>query len=128
MSGADYPTAWVAIAEEDFAMAQSALRRKRPFTYSACFHAQQCAEKYLKGMLLAQSQPFPKTHDLVALNSLCAQAGILIGVDDKSLNTLSDHAVQTRYQADAPSLADAREALETARDVRRFARKRLGIK
>lgn len=128
MNDANQPLEWVAIAEEDLALAQSALRRKRPLTYGACFHAQQCAEKYMKGMLRAQGKPFPKTHDLVALNNLCVQAGIFIGVTDKALNTLSDHVMRTRYPGDLPTPDEAGEALATAKDVRRFARKFLGSK
>ena len=77
MSDERDPLAWVERAEEDYAVAQSSLRRKRPFTYSACFHAQQCAEKYLKAMLVAGEHGFPKTHDLLLLNELCSKAGIL---------------------------------------------------
>jgi HEPN domain-containing protein len=44
MSDEHDPLAWVQRAEEDYAVAQSSLRRKRPFTYIACFHAQQCAD------------------------------------------------------------------------------------
>ena len=44
MSDEHDPLAWVERAEEDYAVAQSSLRRKRPFTYTACFHAQQCAD------------------------------------------------------------------------------------
>jgi hypothetical protein len=32
------PLAWVARAEEDLALARSALRRKTPLTYGATFH------------------------------------------------------------------------------------------
>jgi HEPN domain-containing protein len=40
--------AWVVRAEEDYALCHLALRRKAPLLYGATFHAQQCAEKYLK--------------------------------------------------------------------------------
>lgn len=59
------PFAWVARAEEDYRLAQSALRRKQPLLYGVCFHAQQCAEKYLKALLVSRGRDFPKTHDLV---------------------------------------------------------------
>ena len=59
--------AWVARAEEDYVLARSALRCKKPLIYGATFHAQQCAEKYLKAALVAQGQAFPKTHDLAEL-------------------------------------------------------------
>lgn len=47
MSEINNPRAWVEKAEEDFVLANSALRRKKPLITGACFHAQQCAEKYL---------------------------------------------------------------------------------
>ena len=50
---------WVARAEEDFTLARSALRRKRPLIYGATFHAQQCVEKYLKALLVARGWSFP---------------------------------------------------------------------
>ena len=61
------PLAWVARAEEDYELARSALRRKAPLTYGGCFHAQQCAEKYLKAILVAREAPFGKVHDLLLL-------------------------------------------------------------
>lgn len=62
-------SAWIERAEEDIAIASSALRRKNPLIYPACFHAQQRAEKYLKALLIAKEQPFPKTHDLLMLST-----------------------------------------------------------
>lgn len=43
---------WVAKAEGDFATARRELRsRAQPNFDAACFHAQQCAEKYVKAVL-----------------------------------------------------------------------------
>ena len=49
------PLAWAAHAEEDLALARTALRRKQPLASGACFHAQQCAEKYMKALLISKS-------------------------------------------------------------------------
>jgi HEPN domain-containing protein len=117
------PLAWVARAEEDYALARSALRRRVPLTYGATFHAQQCVEKYLKALLVARGQPFPRTHDVVALSDLCHQNGIIIAVDLESLERLAAYAVQVRYPGEDPSVAEAEEALQVAMAVRRFARK-----
>src|SRR6266446_572321 len=76
---------WVARAEEDFTLARSALRRKRPLIYGATFHAQQCVEKYLKALLVARGLIFPRTHDLAALSDLCLQGGITIPVAQDTL-------------------------------------------
>jgi len=50
MSESTDPQAWVLRAEEDYLLCRSALRRKVPLRYGATFHAQQCAEKYLKAL------------------------------------------------------------------------------
>jgi HEPN domain-containing protein len=115
-------------AEGDYAMTLSALRRKRPITFAACFHAQQCAEKYMKAMLVARKQRFSKIHDLAALNKQCESAGIFIGVSKDAFQTLSYYAVETRYLGGEPPLDEARDALEIAKAVRKFARKFLNVK
>ena len=120
--------AWVARAEEDHVLARSALRRKKPLTYGATFHAQQCAEKYLKATLLAKGQAFPRTHDLLALSDLCTQAGLLLEIDADLLDTLSSYAVKVRYPGADPTTEEARHALEIAKVVRRLVRKLLGLK
>jgi len=59
---------WVAKAEGDFAMLERESRaRKNPNHDGICFHAQQCAEKYLKARLCEAGIASPRTHDLVAL-------------------------------------------------------------
>ena len=121
------PHAWVDRAEEDLAMARSTLRRKRPLTASACFHAQQCAEKYLKAVLVAQAYPFPRTHDLLALHTLCVQAGVISGLPIDRLESLSAYAVQVRYPGDDPTPDEAKEPLDATKVVRRFVRKFLGV-
>lgn len=50
---------WIAKAEEDYAGAVDLQRRrKNPLPNLVCFHAQQCAEKYLKAYLISQRIPF----------------------------------------------------------------------
>ena len=119
---------WIAHAEDDFESAKTLTRRKRPLLYSACFHAQQCAEKYVKALLVFKDQGFPKTHDLNTLDKLCSAAGIFIGMDTKTLQLLSTYAVITRYPGDDPTLEEAKEAIEIAKTIRRFAREYLGLK
>jgi HEPN domain-containing protein len=61
-------TKWIDKAEEDWDVAQRSYRaRKRPSYDAACFHAQQCVEKYLKARLNEAGIVFRKTHDLVDL-------------------------------------------------------------
>jgi len=128
MSDINDPLSWVERAEEDYLMARSALRRRKPFTYSACFHAQQCAEKYLKAILVSKGMAFAKVHDLLLLSSQCEKAGVLVAIEAKQLSTLSDYAVRVRYPGDDPTPDEAREAVEIAKAVRRFVRTFLGVK
>jgi HEPN domain-containing protein len=127
MTEVNNPLAWVTRAEEDFALARAALRRKQPLASGACFHAQQCAEKYRKALLLSRGADFPKTHDLLLLNNLCSANGILLEIDPRHLNTLTDYAVRTRYPGNDPTPGDAKEAVELTKLVRAFARKFLGV-
>jgi len=52
---------WIEKAEADFFSAGREYRaRKRPNLDAACFFAQQCIEKYLKGRLADAGRPIPK--------------------------------------------------------------------
>jgi len=62
------------------------------------------------------------------LNSLAAQAGIVVPIEPAELGPLSDAAVLARYPGDRPTLGEAREALEVAKAGRRFVRRLLGLK
>jgi HEPN domain-containing protein len=114
--------AWVVRAEEDYALCRSALRRKVPLLYGATFHAQQCAEQYLKALLVAHGHAFPRTHDLAALHDLCIQAALPVPIEADQLERLNAYAVQGCYPGDDPTLEEAREAVEIAPAVRRWVR------
>jgi HEPN domain-containing protein len=122
MSNPTDPLAWMQRAEEDWLLARSALRRKVPLIYGTTFHAQQCVEKYLKALLLSCRQAFPRTHDLIALYDLCVRNSISIPVDQDKLERLAAYAVQVRYPGEDPTLDEAREAVQIAQEVRRWAR------
>jgi HEPN domain-containing protein len=107
MSEITDPLLWVAKAEEDYIVAGLALRQKRPLAYTACFHAQQCVEKYLKGMLVARNRTFSKVHDLLKLSAECEQAGISLTVSLTQLDKLSAYAIRIRYPGEDPTLDEA---------------------
>jgi HEPN domain-containing protein len=59
---------WIEKAERDFfTMERESRVRKEPNYDGVCFHAQQCAEKYLKALMVETGLPVPKSHDLVFL-------------------------------------------------------------
>lgn len=119
--------AWIAYAEEDYTTAKEMLERSKPLLLTVCFHSQQCAEKYFKALLVFKDISFPKTHDLLMLDMMCNEAGIFTGLSKEQLVDLSGHAVRTRYPGNAPTLEDAKEALEITENVRQFARSFLGV-
>lgn len=123
------PRAWAAKAEEDWRLARASIRLFRKISaYGACFHAQQCAEKYLKALLVAQGERFSKVHDLRKLHEECEAAGVLVAVDVNQLDLLTHYAVQVRYPGEDPTADEAREAVKIAQAVRRYTRKFLGLK
>jgi HEPN domain-containing protein len=62
---------WISKAEGDWNAANLLIRARRKPNYDAtCFHAQQCAEKYLKARLEEAGVVSGKTHDLSRLLSL----------------------------------------------------------
>jgi HEPN domain-containing protein len=127
MSDENDPLVWVQYAEGDYDSARALLRRKRIARHVVCFLAQQSAEKYLKALLVAKGAQYPRIHDLDQLSRLCEKAGVLISIDADRLNALSVAAVQTRYPGDPITMEEMREAFETAKAVRKFARKYLGV-
>ena len=69
-------TEWIQKAEGDLATAHRELRaRKSPNFDAACFHAQQCAEKYLKALLQEDVIPFGKTHNLSLRSPASSKVG-----------------------------------------------------
>ncbi len=128
MSESNNPLDWAQYAEEDLIMAKSAIKRAKPLTSSACYHSQQCAEKYLKAILIFKNLEYPKTHDLMMLDKLCNEAGVFTGFTKENMGRLSGYAVHTRYPGNQPTPEEAKEAVELATEVRKFARKFLGLK
>lgn len=116
---ADLARGWFLKAESDLSTARQVLAGAGPYD-TPCFHAQQAAEKYLKGCLTFVGQPFPRTHNLEELERLCAAlspAPQLGGID---LAGLTPYGVQMRYDFSFwPDRAEAEQALAEAEAVRR---------
>ena len=114
---------WVGKAENDLLNATHTLKlgRRCP-TDTVCFHAQQCAEKYFKALLVLREIDFPKTHDLEALaGRLRGSPRPVLLADD--LARLTPFATVMRYPgAEIVSLAKARRAVAAARRVRKAVR------
>ena len=118
---------WVAKAEGDFTTALREYRaRKSPNYDAACFHAQQCAEKYIKALLQEANTAFDKTHDLVKLLSLLPTM-IGLAALRGNLAMLSAAAVEYRYPGESATRETAKESIATCKAVRHEARHKLRL-
>jgi HEPN domain-containing protein len=61
------------------------------------FHAQQAAEKLLKGVLASKGVAYERTHDLRYLSELAVDAGLVLPVEIDALDGLTVYAVALRY-------------------------------
>jgi HEPN domain-containing protein len=110
---------WVEKAEGDHISATRELRaRKSPNYDAACFHAQQCVEKYMKAVLQADETPFPKTHDLIRLLELCLPRHPEWGLWQEDLKLLTQYAVIFRYPGESATKEEAKHAVKGATTIR----------
>ena len=119
---------WIEKAEGDFRTAEREMRARKAPNYDAvCFHAQQCAEKYLKAFLVYRRIPFRPIHDLeMLLELIVAASRDFEGLRD-ALLLLNDYAVDVRYPGEFATREEARAAVKAMRTVRTFLRRKLGL-
>jgi HEPN domain-containing protein len=124
------PKAWFAKAEQDWKIAVRAMEGEEPLPEQCCYHAQQCAEKYLKGFLKSRRVGFKWIHDLRYLVDMCAQSDEGFKRLAADADTLTRAAEPSRYPGDDDepvTAADAEEAMEIAGRVRSFVRSQMGV-
>lgn len=109
-------------------LAKQGSRSKSPVHDGVCFHCQQCAEKYLKGLMEEMGLSVPKTHDLEGLLTALATHHPTLRPLRRGLLFLTDFAVDTRYPGKNASKRQAVAALRWASRVRTPARALLGIR
>lgn len=120
---------WFDKAEGDYASALREFRaRKRPNYDSACFHAQQCIEKYLKAILDLKEIPFTKIHDLAILLESCLPDYPFWATMRDDMELLSQYAVLFRYPGHSADRSKAREAVQAMQRLRQEIVKDLHLK
>jgi HEPN domain-containing protein len=120
---------WISKAEGDWIAAGLLFRARRSANYdAACFHAQQSAEKYLKARLEEAGISAGRTHDLSRLLSLVLPVEPSWSVLRPELIVLTDFAVDYRYPGSSATSADAKDAVQRCRKVRRVIRRSFGLK
>lgn len=119
---------WLAKSLSDLRMAQLALGSDISLWDQACFHAQQCAEKALKALLVAARLEVPRTHDLVSLLDRLKIPYRDMNRFTEAAAALSHYGVAARYPTflAAETEAEAREAVAQAEEIRQFVVARLG--
>ncbi len=108
---------WFEKANQDLEMARRALGPGQPLPEMACYHAHQCAEKYLKGYLIAHAVPFRFVHDLIYLTQLCMARESTFEELMPAIEILDEYGATTRY----PMEGSAEPDIEAAREVIRLA-------
>lgn len=112
---------WLHFAREDLEIAELAMSAS--IYNQVCFHAQQCAEKAIKGLLILQGTVPPRTHQLSDLLELLDTDPF--GRPHLEIQFLDRFYIPTRYPDALPDLVaeglsneeDAAEALAVARHV-----------
>jgi HEPN domain-containing protein len=118
---------WIAKAEGDFLTASRELAAvDRPNYDAVCFHAQQCAEKYFKALMIARGITPPKLHDLAELHRLLTPVCPEWQWSLDELRLLSRSAIISRYPGETAELAEAQAAHEICDRVRARLRQLLG--
>ena len=123
---------WLAFALEDLRVAEIVL--KEGIYNQACFHAQQCVEKALKGALEHhQGRAPPRIHAIADLLRLLpaewfaeVRADLVEKMDDYYLPTRYPDALPGTLPEDLPGNAEAEEAVALARIVLEEVRRTIG--
>jgi HEPN domain-containing protein len=119
---------WIDKAEGDFATASREMRaRKSPNYDAACFHAQQCVEKYFKALLQEFAIPFGKTHHLISLLELSIGVEPSMEMFRPQLQSLNTYSVSIRYPGEAADRVMARNALRIAKTLRTQFRQKFSL-
>lgn len=119
---------WIAKAEGDWIVARREARARKDVIYDAvCFHAQQCAEKYLKARIVEAGIAPEKTHDLETLLKLLLPIEPGWSALRNDLKFLNDFAVAIRYPDASATEADAQQAIESCHRVRQVIRAAFGL-
>jgi HEPN domain-containing protein/predicted nucleotidyltransferase len=119
---------WVKQAEGHFLVARLGKRQKTPAHDSVCFHCQECAKKYLKGLLEEFELRVSKTHDLDELLTRLQPHYPTLRSLRRGLHFLKDFGSDLLYPGRNASKRQAVAAVRWAGKVRAEARRLLGIR
>jgi len=115
---------WLARAEGDLALARAPLP-EGAFYEDLCFHAQQAAEKALKGVYQYYNRRFRYIHDLDELITGLQNEGVIVPAEVVDAAVLTSYAWEARYPglSEPIEVEEYREALRQAELVVSWAAK-----
>jgi HEPN domain-containing protein len=118
------PEEWISHANSDLKLACLAAGDPDIRPEQACFHAQQAAEKAIKGVLISENIDFPLSHDIEELLEIAENAGVIPPKEVASADLLTPYAAETRYPGywEEISEADVDNALKMAEQTVFWAR------
>ncbi len=119
---------WIDKDEGDWSTLMREFRARKNLNYDAvCFHAQQCAEKYLKARLQEASISFKKTHDLkILLNDILPIEQTWVNLQN-SADSLTIYAVKFRYPGNSSNKSEAKEAVKYCSLIRNAVRQSFNL-
>lgn len=122
MSTTKYVESWLARGDDDLVLVKLILEKGTGSPNLACFHAQQAAEKYLKGYLAHHDKHVRKIHDLPKLLGGCMQIDSSFKELREDAQYLTQFYIESRYPDDFImfQLEDAEKAYGAATRVKEF--------
>lgn len=114
----DFVQEWMHKAESDLRAAEHLLNLEQEDYFTAAFHAQQAAEKFLKAFLVRHQILFGKTHDIRELLDLAGKPDAPLRREVASAETLTPFGVEFRYPGG--QVADLKTAQQAVAEARRL--------
>ena len=109
---------WLNKAESDWRTANFLWSADEPTYDAVCFHAQQCAEKMMKALLIQAQQVAPYTHNLVLLHNELLLLYPNWDADPLDLHFLTRGSTVFRYPGEDATEQDAEASLRIAAILR----------
>lgn len=117
----NYAKEWIEKADQDYQTILILSRqRKEILSEVICYHAQQCAEKYLKGVWAKHDIKIPKTHNLIFLQERLLKDYPDLELIKDILRDLNKYAVELRYPGETVTKQEAKRAMKQVKEVRKF--------
>lgn len=118
---------WIDKSEADYTTATRELTTsERPNFDAVCFHAQQCIEKLMKGLLIHRGVTPPRTHNLMWLDKLLRPVFPEWSASADDLELLTRAGSAFRYPGATAERGDATDAMAICTGLRESLLKLVG--